>query len=65
MWRPPSWRTPATAPSSRAPQRMAASRRASPLQSGAVALGDRARRGGGLGSPLTPFCKHWRLALVS
>jgi hypothetical protein len=44
---------------------MAASRRASPLQSGAVALGDRARRGGGLGSPLTPFCKHWRLALVS
>ena len=34
---------------------MAASRRASPLQSGAVALGDRARRGGGVGVAAYPL----------
>ena len=40
MLRPPQQRTLVTAPSSQAPLRVAAVRRASPLQSGAVALGE-------------------------
>ena len=44
MLRPPLLRTLVTAPSSKAPLRVAASRRASPLQSGAVALDEQRGR---------------------
>ena len=44
MLRPPLWRTLVTAPSSQAPLRVAAARRASPIQSGAVALGEDGRK---------------------
>ena len=44
MLRPPFLRALVTAPSSQAPLRVAAARRASPLQSGAVALGEQRGR---------------------
>ena len=52
--RPPLWRTLVTAPSSQAPLRVAAARRASPLQSGAVALGE--QQGASLGAPSESVC---------